>query len=711
MTKRHRIGTWITLLSLLSVLVFSFFIHPGHSQAATRSAAAASVTLQVSGLTATIANGIFTIKFNSSGTGTSLVWNGQEMIGPAKGFYSSVNGSSDFAPTALTVVTNTAAMVDIAYTSSWGDLHYVVQSGVSGIYSYFIASGIGTVGEYRTLYRFNGSVFHTGYNGPQTAIAFPSLSQIQAATVLQDSTYQLSNGTIYTKYDASTYVDQDTLHGVYGSGVGAWMISPSHEYVNGGPMKQELTVHVDSNSGDAVLLNMLEGSHFGNPDVSIPSGKIYGPWFVYFNNGSISDAQSQAATQDAEWPYTWLSNAAYPLSRTAVSGTLRLADGRPAAGAMVTLAQPGGDIYTQGAGYIYSATVSSSGSFTIPHVRAGSYSLYAYAQGGSIGDVTDQLEVDNINVSGSTQSLGTLTWTPTLYTNRLWQIGTADRKADEFNLGSVPRQYNLFNEVPANLTYTVGQSTPASNWFYAQTLAGTWTVNFNLSQTFTGNAHLTVALAGSTRTADLNVGVNGSSIGSIPSFTNDAAIYRSANQSGAYHLLTFTFPASDLKIGSNSLTLQATSVSAGGGVIYDTIKLETGQLITGPTGTPTPPAPTPTPRPTTAPTPGSSSCSVNYSISTQWAGGFTAGITVTNTGTAAINGWTLSFTFPGGQQVTEGWNGTFTEQGAQVSIQNLSYNASIAPGTAVSPGFNGSWTTSNPNPTAFSLNGSACSIA
>jgi rhamnogalacturonan endolyase len=526
-------------------------------------------------MSATISNGLFTIKFNSSGTGYSLVLNGKELIGPAKGFYSSINGGTGFSPTQLQVVTNTASTADIAYISSWGALHYVVRSGVSGLYSYFIASGIGTVGEFRTLYRVNGAIFRTGSNGIENAIAFPTLSQINASTVLQDSTYQLTNGTIYTKYDASTYTDQDRLHGVYGGGDGVWMISPSHEYNNGGPMKQDLTVHVDNNSGDAVVLNMLVSGHFGTPAVSIPSGKIYGPWFVYFNNGSLADAQAQVATQDAQWPYTWLSNAAYPLSRTTVTGTLHLADGRAAASAVVTLAQPGGDIYAQGAGYIFSTLADSSGHFSLPQVRPGTYSLYAYANGGSIGDVTNQYERDNVTVSGSATNLGTLVWSPPTDTNRLWQLGTADRKADEFRLGNVPRQYGLFNQVPANLTYTIGSSTPANNWYYAQTQVGTWTVNFNLSKSYSGNAHLTVALAGVTRTAAITVGVNGSSIGTFPSFTNDSAIYRSANQSGSYHLLTFTFPASSLKVGSNSVTFHATNVSAGGGAMYDTIELTT----------------------------------------------------------------------------------------------------------------------------------------
>ncbi|MBA2680304.1 MAG: cellulose binding domain-containing protein, partial [Ktedonobacteraceae bacterium] len=78
-----------------------------------------------------------------------------------------------------------------------------------------------------------------------------------------------------------------------------------------------------------------------------------------------------------------------------------------------------------------------------------------------------------------------------------------------------------------------------------------------------------------------------------------------------------------------------------------------------PTATPTP-ASTPTPTPTPI---AGSSCKVNYAVQSQWAGGFTANVIVTNTGSTAINGWTLKFTFANGQQVTQGWNGTFAQQG------------------------------------------------
>ncbi|MBO0779219.1 MAG: cellulose binding domain-containing protein, partial [Ktedonobacteraceae bacterium] len=136
----------------------------------------------------------------------------------------------------------------------------------------------------------------------------------------------------------------------------------------------------------------------------------------------------------------------------------------------------------------------------------------------------------------------------------------------------------------------------------------------------------------------------------------------------------------------------------------------TSTATTPPTITPSPtPTRTPTSTPTPTPTPGGSACKVTYVVNNQWPGGFTANLTVTNTGTTAINGWSLVFTFPSSQQITQVWNGVGTQQGNKVTITNASYNASIPAGASVNPGFNGSWSGSNPSPTSFTLNGATCS--
>ena len=112
---------------------------------------------------------------------------------------------------------------------------------------------------------------------------------------------------------------------------------------------------------------------------------------------------------------------------------------------------------------------------------------------------------------------------------------------------------------------------------------------------------------------------------------------------------------------------------------------------------------------TTTPPPnqGSAACKVTYGTSV-WNNGFTANVTVANTGTAPINGWTLGFTLPSGQSITSSWSATVTGTSGAITAKNLSYNGSIPAGGNTSFGFQGTWNSSDAVPTGFSVNGVAC---
>src|SRR4051794_27755187 len=78
-------------------------------------------------------------------------------------------------------------------------------------------------------------------------------------------------------------------------------------------------------------------------------------------------------------------------------------------------------------------------------------------------------------------------------------------------------------------------------------------------------------------------------------------------------------------------------------------------------------------------------CRVDYTVSSQWQGGFGAGVSITNLGTP-ITGWTLTWNFGAGQKVGQAWNATVTQSGSQTSAVNVSYNGAIATGGSASFG-------------------------
>ncbi len=107
---------------------------------------------------------------------------------------------------------------------------------------------------------------------------------------------------------------------------------------------------------------------------------------------------------------------------------------------------------------------------------------------------------------------------------------------------------------------------------------------------------------------------------------------------------------------------------------------------------------------------GSSACKVTYGTNV-WNSGFTATVTVANTGSSAINGWSLGFTLPGGQSVTGSWNTTLSGTSGAITARDAGHNGSIPAGGSTSFGFQGTYSGSFAAPSAFTLNGTACTRA
>ncbi|MDT0341497.1 extracellular catalytic domain type 1 short-chain-length polyhydroxyalkanoate depolymerase [Streptomyces litchfieldiae] len=115
-----------------------------------------------------------------------------------------------------------------------------------------------------------------------------------------------------------------------------------------------------------------------------------------------------------------------------------------------------------------------------------------------------------------------------------------------------------------------------------------------------------------------------------------------------------------------------------------------------------------TPGPDPDPEPGACRVAVTTNA---WNTGLTSSVTITNTGTTPVNGWSLGFTLPTGQTITSGWNATYSPATGTVTATNAAHNAAIAPGASVGIGYQASHTGNTTRPTAFTLNGAACTVA
>jgi endoglucanase len=136
------------------------------------------------------------------------------------------------------------------------------------------------------------------------------------------------------------------------------------------------------------------------------------------------------------------------------------------------------------------------------------------------------------------------------------------------------------------------------------------------------------------------------------------------------------------------------------------------QPTTAPTTPPTTaPTTAPTTPPTTAPTTspgGTGTCRVSSAVNA-WNTGLTNNITITNTGTTAVNGWTLTFTLAAGQTIVSGWSATYSPASGTVTATNAGYNGALPPGGSATIGYQANHTGNAAAPTGFKLNGTTCS--
>lgn len=547
------------------------------------------------------------------------------------------------------IVRNTPALAHFAVIDNRAlhlEHHFVMLKDESGVHPYVIVKNDAGAnsGETRTMYRFDMDLLDWAWANERTGKQpkYATLQAISERGNMGDETWRLADGTVYQKYDYCLYFAESPMWGHYGHGYGVFFMPVSNESYAGGPLRQELAVHQD-----ALILNYIGGGHFGGGGQATAryGEKIHGPWFLYFNTGDtpeaiIADAKKVATAEKTKWPYRWMQEPTYPLDRTTVTGQLKLSHNRSTANAYVILAKPdnpgrgggggrggaagrgaanapapegqapvvaatppagargggggrGGPIgspdrasivYNQGGDYIFYVKADANGKFTLPAVRPGSYTLYAWQTQGS---VAQSFAKDNIEVKGSTLDLGTLDWDAPYHPTKLFQLGKADRLAGEFKFGSEPRTNQWTRQVPADLTFTIGKSQEATDWFYAQH-SGTWDIKFNVAKAPTGNAYLTIPIAGGP--GNVTVLVNGTEVGRINK-GDDASVRRAANRSGVYARFEFTFPAATLKAGENVVSLQmprrgpATKAddaergqepgsTANNGLMYDAIVLE-----------------------------------------------------------------------------------------------------------------------------------------
>ena len=556
-----------------------------------------NVSLKISGLKATLDNGIIKIAFENDGTVSSLNINGKNLVqnvGLYRTFYLDWhNGTYQrFAPSSLQVLSKSTERVHIMYLQDRPGMvtleyHYIMEQGLSGLYTYVHASNNDnddiTFSLYRTVYRFDPQVMPQATNGVQEG-TIPDGSELTDAHRVQDATWKLSDGTYYSKYDYAAYIRKTPYQGVFGNGYGAWLISASRDYHSGGPLKQDLTVHEA-----ALILNVMTAGHFGTPSLTAPVGwsKIYGPWLMYFNEGTDEELKAdtirQAKVEQSLWPYKWMSDSDYPLKRGELKGKVT----SPVRSMVVLSSSLMEEFDLQVLGYSYSTETDENGDFQLAKIRPGEYKLTAYPiEGYGIGYQSEKL----INI---TEGMNRATLDLVVPTEVKWSIGETNRRSDSYRYSNEKRNYVWHTLPPADLEFEIGKNDIHTDWYYAQTKRGTWTIRYK--DTPNGkNRILRIGIAAASNSVPslpddpgfpiLAVAVNDCLVNKFNyenytntygclmrefKYENDHSIYRSAPQNGNFHAETIIIPSIMVVEGENVIKLMLRQ----GMVMYDSINL------------------------------------------------------------------------------------------------------------------------------------------
>lgn len=432
-------------------------------------------------------------------------------------------------------------------------------------------------------------------------------------------------GEVDDKYQYSCDNRENRVHGwiSFDPMVGFWVITPSDEFRNGGPIKQNLTSHVGPTS-----LAMFHSAHYAGEELcpKFRSGeawqKVFGPVFIYLNSSSREahpfslwqDAKLQMIKEVQSWPYGWPESPlfrkrperGYITGQLLVHDKYAVEDVHPARFAFLGLSTPGekGSWQKESKSYQFWSQADENGLFSIENVCPGTYNLYGWVP----GVLGDYMKEGSINIySGCRIDVGILIYEPPRDGPTIWEIGLPDRTAAEFFIPDPKpchinklflnhperfRQYGLWERYSEifkdnDLIYTVGTSDWRRDWCFAHTCRiendgsfrpATWQIKFQLRGVEQNSPYkLRLAIASSTNAA-IQVRFNDANIYKphfdTMQFGKDNAIARHGNH-GLYHLFNIDVSGNWLVEGENTLYLtQRKATGPFTGVMYDYLRLE-----------------------------------------------------------------------------------------------------------------------------------------
>ncbi len=370
-------------------------------------------------------------------------------------------------------------------------------------------------------------------------------------------------------------------------------------------------MHHDLNAAAGIIHQCMNGVHYGDggmiSDTLTSWKKVYGPYLLLITDKSTGDsnwlaARERQVQEKAQWPYAWVKDTlAYPSAsmRGTITGKYIVSDalksGFTGSGAWIgvtNLDDGAVNFQFEMKDYQYWVKSDANGNFTIPNVRPGTYSLFAFVDG-AVGEYRQ----DNVVVTAAgTNNLGTITRTIDRgYGRFIWEIGNPNRMSDEFKMGDFDYcegniQFKFRDSFPSIIEYNVANRDwnkvlPYAHTRYPDTApipyigdSWKWRLNFTLPAGFStsGYARLTIAYSSNDHAQQWIYVNNESSLFSYfyPEYGDGNGFLRQANHT-KYTYKQILIPMNKFLAGNNTITLVMPSGSGWVSyLMYDYISLE-----------------------------------------------------------------------------------------------------------------------------------------
>ncbi|KAF8156936.1 rhamnogalacturonase B [Crassisporium funariophilum] len=486
---------------------------------------------------------IFTVE-KTTGDITSMLFNGIEA--QDQGGKRSHIASGIGATCSAVLTGNDNNYVKITCTTSTLTQYYVARYKDPAIHMATYITAEPTVGELRFIARLRRAALSSGY----------LVADIQGGTAIEGSdVYKVGSQTRSKFYSSRQFID-DQVHGVTGSGIGAYMIIPGtgYESASGGPFMRD----INNQGGDVQELYYYMNS--GHTQTEANRMGLHGPYALWFTTGA-----APSATLDTTfWEGLAVNGLITKASRGRVTGK---ASGVPSAFSTFQTV-----VFSNSAAQ-YWARTDSSGSFTSPYMKPGTYTMTLYKVELAVASQSVSVSAGGV----ATSNIASQEANPTT----IWQIGDFDGTPRGFlNSDKIENMHPSDSRMSSwgPVTFTVGS--PISSFPMALFKAvGSVTIRFTATSAQVGARTLqigtTLAFAGGRPQVVVNSWTGPAP--AAPSQPDSRGVTRGTWR-GNNIMYTVSIPSGVLVAGTNTITINVISGSSGDlylspNLVFDAIRL------------------------------------------------------------------------------------------------------------------------------------------